>query len=92
MQVVSGCPLLVVGHFQVISSSQSVCSYCFLFTLGYSRSILACSRLFQVVSCSLVVVSGCFRSFQVVLRFSKYNIYIKTTWNGNPRVLGLSLI
>ena len=49
----------------------------------YARSFLACCRsfhrLFLVVSCSLWVVSGrfllvlgLFRSFQVVLRFSKY--------------------
>ena len=79
MQVVSGCPLLLLQLILIH----------FLRTVDRFMSFLFCSRLFQIISgCFLQIVSshfllaagrfllvvGRFPSFQVVSRFSKYAI------------------
>ena len=66
MQVVSGCPLLVVARFNsflVHSRSLHVVSFLLKVVPNHFRLFLASCRLFQVISCSLQVVSC---SLQVV--------------------------
>ena len=89
--------------FQVVSYSLWIISGRFLLAVVHFRSFPARCRSFQVISdcffCLLQVVSGCFRSFQVVPRFSMYllknilmrtkKVYTKKVWSAVRSILNV---